>query len=158
MKEVDDLDLDILMILSEDSRKKLRPIAEQLNRSPTTIGKHIKALEDKGIIEKYTISLDYEKLGYEIIALIEITISKGQMLEVEKEIAHFPNIFAVYDVTGTYDALIIARFKKRNELSEMVKKINSSQYVERTNTHLILNVIKEGIPFKDLVNSEKSVK
>lgn len=155
-KELEDLDLEILQKLSEDGRKSFRALAKELNKSPITIKKHIEDLESNGIIENYGINVDFEKLGYDIIAFIEITISKGMMLDVEREIAKNPNIFGVYDVTGTSDAIILARFKTRGKLSEMVKKLNSSEYVMRTNTHLILNVIKEGISFTDLMEYERT--
>ncbi len=155
MKEVDELDTEILSMLSQDSTKKLRPIAEALNRSPTTINKHKEELEQEGIIKSYTINIDYEKLGYDIIALIELTISKGKMIEVEKDIAQNPNIFGVYDITGEYDAVILARFKTRKALNNFVKNLNSYEYVVRTNTHLVLNIIKEHTDFRELMNSDK---
>jgi len=95
------------------------------------------------------------ELGYEIVAIIELTISKGKMLEVERDISHQPNIFGVYDITGTYDALIIAKFKTKEELSQLVKKINGYEYVVRTNTHLVLNIIKEDTSFKNLILLEE---
>ena len=59
------------------------------------------------------------------------------------------------DITGTYDALILARFKKRAKLSEMIKNvIHASPYVERSNTHIVLNVIKEKGSFAELINKE----
>lgn len=147
-----DLDLKILMKLSEDDRISLRQLGKDLgNKSSVTIKKHIDDLEEKGIIRNYSVSIDYEKLGYEIVAIIELTISKGKMLEVERDISHYPNIFGVYDITGTYDALIIAKFKTRDELSQLVKKINGYEYVVRTNTHLVLNTVKEGTSFFDLI-------
>ena len=153
--EFDDLDLGILKILGADGRKRKSKIAEDLKRSPNTIIKHVKNLEKRGIIKNYGVQIDYEKVGYDIIALIEVTISKGKMLEVERDIAQNPHIFAVYDLTGEYDAIILARFKTRNELSELVKEINSYEYVIRTNTHLILNVIKEGSSFIELIEHNK---
>ena len=77
------------------------------------------------------------------------------MLDVEKKIAQNPNVFAVYDITGTYDAIILARFKKRAKLSEMIKnEIHASPFVERTNTHIILNVIKEKSSFTELITKK----
>lgn len=164
-KDMDDLDIELLKILSKDDRVSLsispkdelerislRKLAEILDKSPVTIKNHIEELEKKGIIKDYSITIDYEKLGFDIIALIELTISKGKMLEVERDIAKHPNIFAVYDITGEYDAIMLARFRTRAELSNLVKKINSYEYVIRTNTHLILNVIKEGTDFADLIS------
>ena len=142
--EIDEIDLKILKILSIDSRKNKSTIADDLKHSPNTIIKHISNLEENGVIKSYGVQIDYEKLGFDIIALIEITVSKGKMLEVERKIAQNPNVFAVYDITGTYDALILARFKSRAELSEMIKNdIHASAFVESSNTHIVLNVIKE---------------
>ena len=149
--EIDEIDLEILKILSIDGRKNKNTIATKLKRSPNTIIKHISNLEENGVIKNYGVQIDYEKLGYKIIALIEITVSKGKMLEVEQDIAKIPNVFAVYDITGEYDALILARFKNRGDLSKMIKKIHTSQFVERTNTHMVLNVIKENSLFTELL-------
>jgi len=149
--EIDELDLEILSILSIDGRKNKSTIADDLNRSPNTIIKHISNLEENGVIKNYGVQIDYEKLGYNIIALIELTISKGKMLEIEQDIAKIPNVFAVYDITGEFDALILARFKNRGDLSKMIKKIHTSQFVERTNTHMVLNVIKENSSFTELL-------
>ncbi len=153
--KVDELDLEILKILSIDSRKNKSTIAEDLKRSPNTIIKHVKDLEEAGIIKNYGIQIDYEKLGYEIIAIIEITVSKGKMFEVEEKIAQNPNVYGVYDLTGTYDALILARFKTRSELSKMIKEdIHASPFVERTNTHIVLNIIKEKSSLAELITKE----
>ena len=151
---IDDLDLEILKILSIDSRKNKSAIAEELNRSPNTIIKHIINLEKNGVIKNYGAQIDYEKLGYNIIALIELTISKGKMLEIEQDLRKNPDIFAIYDITGEYDALILARFKNRGDLSKMIKKIHTSPYVERTNTHFVLNVIKEHSSLSELLKEE----
>ncbi len=153
-KTKEDTDLEILQILSKDGRKSYRNIAVDLHRSPVTIKKHVEDLENRKIIKDYGIRVDYEKLGYNLIAFIEITISKGKMIEVEKMIAEDPHVFGVYDITGTYDAIIFSRFKSRQELSKMIKKIHSSEFVERTNTHLVLNIIKEGSSLKDLLAAD----
>lgn len=81
------------------------------------------------------------------------------MLDVENNIAKNPNVFGVYDITGLYDALILARFKTRAELSEMIKEeIHASPYVERTNTHIVLNVIKEASSLNGLIEKESEKK
>ncbi len=160
MKEGDleELDIEILRILSEKGRSSHRSIATKLDKSHLTIKKHIDELEEDNIIKGYNANIDFEKIGYDIIAIIEITISKGKMIEVEKKIAQNPNIFAVYDITGIYDALIIAKFKTREALSKMIKEIHTSPYVERTNTHLVLNVLKEGSSFTGLIEKENNKK
>ncbi|NVM44773.1 MAG: Lrp/AsnC family transcriptional regulator [Candidatus Lokiarchaeota archaeon] len=158
LTSVEDVDLNILGVLSKNSRENYNQIALKLEKSPVTIKKHVEELEKEGVIKGYGIDIDFEKLGYDIIATIEITVSKGKMIEVETDIAENPNVFGVYDITGDYDALVFARFKTRKELSEMVKKLHASPNVERTNTHLILNVIKEGSSFVKLLEKENKKK
>ena len=150
--KVEDLDIEILKVLSSDGRKNKSSIAEELNRSPNTIIKHVQKLEENRVIKNYGVQIDYEKLGYNIIAIIEL---KGKMLEVEKKIAQIPNIFGVYDITGTYDALILARFKNRDDLSKMIKDIHTSPYVERTNTHIVLNIIKDHSSLVEMIKDEE---
>jgi DNA-binding Lrp family transcriptional regulator len=100
-------------------------------------------MTQEGIIRRYSLILDYEKLGYELTVITEIIVSKGKLLDVEKEIAKIPNVSAMYDVTGASDAIAIAKFKNRKTLSEFTKKILSLPHVERTNTHVVLGVVKE---------------
>src|SRR3990170_2822916 len=80
-------------------------------------------MEREGLIKGYTAFVDHEKLGYQLTALIEITVSKGRLLEIEKEIAGMPNVCSVYDVTGLADAFIIAKFKSREDLSAFAKRL-----------------------------------
>lgn len=154
--EMEDVDSEILKKLSLDGRRSYRNLAEELEKSPVTIKKHVEELVERGIIKNYGINIDFEKLGYDIIALIELTISKGEMIKVEEEIANDPHVFAVYDITGTYDAIILARFKIRSELNNLVKRINSIKSIVRTNTHLVLNVIKEDTSLEDLIEYERA--
>ena len=140
--EIDELDKKILNILLEDARLSYRKIAKMLKVSPATIMNRINHL-NKNIIKKYSVLLDYEKLGYEIEVIIELRISKGKLIEVEKKIATHPNVVAVYDITGDYDAVIIARFKNRRAMDLFLKKIQTYDFVERTFTKFVLHTIKE---------------
>ena len=153
--EAFDLDIEILKKLDIDGRISHRQLAKDLDKSPVTIKNHVEKLEKDGIIEDYGVTINYENLGYDIIALIELTISKGKLLEVQQTLAKNPNIFAVYDITGEYDSLILARFKSRGDLSKMIKEIHKSPNVERTNTHLVLNVIKEHSSLNELMDKNE---
>ena len=102
-----------------------------------------KKMEVMGLVRGYTAVVDHEKLGYQLTALIEITVSKGRLLEMENEIARMPNVCSVYDVTGLADAFIIAKFKSREDLSAFAKRLLALPFVERSNTHVVLTTIKE---------------
>lgn len=140
---IDKIDEKIIRELANNSRLSFRQIATNLNLSPGTVLKRIKTIEKQGIIKGYTTILDHEKLGYELTVIVELTVSKGKLLEVERKIAKIPNVCGVYDVTGLTDCIVIAKFKKRSDLSNFAKSLLAMDYVERTNTHVVLNVIKE---------------
>ncbi len=141
--ELDETDVKILKNLSSDARLSSRQIAERCKVSVGTVLARIKRMENEGIIKGYSALLDHEKMGYELTVVCDITVSKGRLLEVENEIARLPNVCCVYDVTGLVDAIIIAKFKSREELSKFTKRLLALPYVERTNTHVVLTTVKE---------------
>jgi len=143
MVSFDETDISILNALIQDARRSSRQVAKQCGVSIGTVLSRIKKMEKEGIITGYSAMLDHEKLGYELTVLTEITVSKGRLLEMEKEIARIPNVCCVYDVTGLTDAIIIAKFKTREELSKFTKSLLSMPFVERTNTHVAFTTIKE---------------
>lgn len=142
MHKIDEIDKRILNELSKNCRRSLRQISRKLEISITTLSSRIEKLEKLGVIENYSAILNPEILGYDITAIIEITVLKGKLLEVENEVAKNKNVFAVYDVTGTSDAMVIARFKKRADLNAFIKSLLAIEHVDRTNTHLVLNIVK----------------
>ncbi len=139
----DEKDEKILKHLLVDARQSARHLAHKLNVSTVTMISRIKKLEEKNIIEGYSVRLNHEILGYDITAIIEVKTTKGKMLEIENEIAKIENVCAVYDITGDADTLVIGKFKDRKSLSQFVKKVSSIPNVENTITHLVLNTVKE---------------
>jgi DNA-binding Lrp family transcriptional regulator len=140
---IDELDRKLLMAYQLDSRRSLREIAGELGVSPATVLARTRKLERAGIIKGYTVMLDYERLGYELTAITEIVVSRGRLLEMEREIAKMPEVCAVYDVTGETDGIVIAKFRSREELSRFTKSLLAMPFVERTNTHVVLTTVKE---------------
>lgn len=140
---IDETDRKILSEYLKDARSSFREVASKIGVAVGTVLSRTRKMEKAGLIKGYSVVLDHEKLGYELTAITEITVSKGKLLEMEKEIAKFPNICAVYDVTGLTDAIIIAKFRNREELSKFTKVLLGMPFVERTNTHIVLTTVKE---------------
>ena len=141
--ELNETDKKILKNLLDDARFSSRQIAKNVGVSVGTVLSRIKKMEDMGIIKGYSTILNHEKLGYELTVVTEITVSKGRLVEMENEIAKNPNVCGVYDVTGLTDAVIIAKFKSRENLGKFTKNLLALPYVERTNTHVVLTTVKE---------------
>ena len=139
---MDKLDFNIILSLNSNGRKSFRHIAKELKVSLSTISNRVKRLEEEGIIESYIPVINKEKIGYDLTAIINVKLTHGKLIEVQEKISKDNHVSAVYDITGDWDSLIIAHFKDRRELNNFIKKILSMDYVERSNTQLVLNIVK----------------
>ncbi len=140
---IDEFDRRILAEVLRDCRKSYRAIARRTGLSVGTVLNRIRKMEQGGVIRGYSALLDHEKLDYQLTVLAEITVSKGRLVEMEQAIIKLPNTCAVYDVTGLTDALVIAKFHSRAELSRFTKSLLAMPFVDRTNTHVVLTTVKE---------------
>jgi DNA-binding Lrp family transcriptional regulator len=140
---LNETDAKILQVLLTDARFSSRQIAKKVGVSVGTVLSRIKKMEEEGLIKGYSAILNHEKLGYELTVVMEVTVSKGRLIEMENEIAKNPNVCSVYDVTGLTDAFIIAKFKSREELGKFTKRLLALPYIERSNTHVVLTTVKE---------------
>jgi DNA-binding Lrp family transcriptional regulator len=140
---MDVLDINILRLMNENARKSFRQIAKELKVSMSTISNRVKAMEGEGVIKGYIPVLDPHKLGLDILVMIGVRISKGKMIDVQNEISTHKSVLGVYDITGEWDSIVIARFVNREELDAFLKWVLGIEHVERTYTQLVLNVVKE---------------
>jgi len=140
---VDNIDEKIIKHLTVDARQSARQLALKLGVSTVTVLSRMKKLEKEKIILGYTARIDHEKIGYSLTAVIEIIAKNDKIVNIENEISKFENVCAVYDITGTTDTILVAKFKERSELSTFVKGLTSIPNVENTVTHVVLNTAKE---------------
>ena len=140
---MDKLDMKIINVLNENARKSFREISRKLKVSLTTVANRVKKLENEGIIKGYIPLINLDKLGYDLLTIIGVRISHGKLMEIEQKISKDPHVYEIYDTTGDWDSIIIARFKGRDELNTFIKKVLAEEFVERTMTVLVLNVVKD---------------
>ena len=140
---LDDTDRSIIEVLERDARTSLRRIAEEVGVSLGTVSNRVKKLEEKAIIKGYRGILDSEKFGWGLNVVIGLRIQKGRLIEIQEKIARDPRVYGVYDVTGEFDSMIIARASDRSDLDDLSKNLLSVDGVVRSVTHLVLNAVKE---------------
>ncbi len=142
---VDELDRKILSLLQKDARLSYREVAKELKVAVGTVYNRLKRMEEKGIILGFTPKLNYEKLGYELTAIIGIKAQGKKIIQIEQEIAKNEHVLCVYDVTGEYDIIAVAKFKGREDMNRFVKWLLSIDGVEKTNTHVAMDIVKEDL-------------
>lgn len=142
---IDDVDRKMIKIFHEDGRKSYRSIAKQLDISIGTVHNRIEKLIKSGIIKRFSPIIDHEKLGYSLTTIIGVKVKGGVLRNWEDRTAYHKNVLCMYDVTGEFDAIIIARFKDTKELDSFIKSLLKETDVQRTYTQTVLNIVKEDL-------------
>ena len=140
---IDDTDRKIIHVLQKDGRASLRKISEEVGVALGTVSNRVNRMEHSGIITGYSVSLDPEKVGWSLNVVIGLRIEKGRLIESQEKISRDYRVCGVYDVTGDYDSMIIARAKDREDLDDLIKNVMSIDGIERSLTQLVLNTVKE---------------
>ncbi len=151
---LDRLDVKILKHIALQGRGGIRSLARDLGKSPSTISERLRRLESLGVIQRYTALLNYNKLGYEINALILIQVDGKFIEDLEKELSYEPNVRAVYDITGVYDVAVIVSFKSVHQLDAFVKSLIKKAPVKRSMTSLVFRVVKEDPHIKEFLEGK----
>jgi DNA-binding Lrp family transcriptional regulator len=139
---IDELDMKILNLLKEDSRIGLGEVSTKVKKSRGTVLNRVASLQDKGIVKKFTVVLDSEKLGYSQTAVFQIQ-TDGHLDSIKSTISDFPNVTSIYQITGDYDLVVTAKFRNNIELITFVSELQKSSAVRRIVSSVALDVIKE---------------
>ena len=150
---------EILRIMETNSRLAIDELAVRLGASEIDVANEIKALEDEGIICGYHTLIDWEKTNLEkVSALIEVKVTpqRGQGFDhIAERIYQYPEVNAVYLISGGYDLLINLEGKSLKEVASFVSdKLSTLDSVLSTATHFVLKKYKDhgtvlGVKHKD---------
>ena len=146
LKEFDELDRRIIEQLSISSEGSFRQIAKGLGVHPTTLIQRVKNLEKKGVITGTRAKIDYMKLGFEYTGIIQVFV-EGQVDEINDRISDMPQVMAVFYVTGECDIVAWVACRDREEFSGTVKAIMAIDGVKKTNTSVIMEMLKDPLDF-----------
>ena len=139
----DATDLALLAALVADGRASHRELAAATGVSLATVNRRVRALEDAGVIRGYAALVDPDAVGWHLTAIIGLRIDKGHLRGVQRAIAEDPRVFGVYDVTGEWDGVVLARLADRGDLDDLIKTTLSQAHVQRTNTMVVLDAVLE---------------
>ena len=141
------LERDVLKILAEDARISHKKIAAMLSVDEAEVKACISDMESRGVIVKYTAIINSEKADDALVeALIEVKVTpkkKEGFDGIAKQIATFPEVKAVYLMSGAYDLAVFLEDKTLQQVSRFVsERISTFDGVISTATHFILKKYK----------------
>ena len=142
--EIDGVDRRLLELLAEDVRRPYAELGRKVGLSAPSVHARVRKLERRGIIRKYTIETDADRLGHRVAAIVSVLQQPGYQWErLESAFRRMPAVEAAYSVTGEETYVLLVRVGTSADLEELLRKINSLKGVARTRTSLILSTTFE---------------
>lgn len=140
---LDDKDVQIIEHLKKDGRASLRNIAEELDLSPSTVSNRFHHLKQDGIIKDFKPVLDYEKIGFNLTAIIDVRVESGMKETVFPRLEKLDNVISVFVVTGDTDMVIVSKFVDRENMYGFLKELQKKEGVNETETKVALDSPRE---------------
>ena len=158
---MDNLRNEILRYLETNSRVNLAELGVLVGVDETTVANEIADMEKEKIICGYHTLIDWDKAGVEsVTALIEVRVTpqRNQGFDrIAERIYNYPEVHAVYLISGGYDLLVTLEGKTLKEVSRLVsEKLSPIDAVISTATYFILKKYKDhGTIISEQVQDER---
>ncbi|MET3696549.1 AsnC family transcriptional regulator [Bacillus oleivorans] len=136
--KIDSVDRKIIDELSENSRLSMSELGRRINLSSPSVTERVRRMESFGIIKKYTLEVDYEKLGLPIQCIIEATVKNGDYKSFKKLIEGLPNVEFCYRIAGNACYMLKMQFDTFGKAEEFIDSV--SPYAH-TVTHFIFSQV-----------------
>ncbi|SHJ01365.1 Lrp/AsnC family transcriptional regulator [Lutispora thermophila] len=142
--KIDDIDKKILEELSENSRLSMSELGRRINLSSPSVTERVRQMESFGIIKKYTLEIDYEKLRFPIQCIVEATVKNGDYKSFKDFIESLPNVEFCYRISGKACYMLKLQFESFTKAEEF---INSVSPYASTVTHFIFSKVETKLKF-----------
>ena len=135
----DEYDIRIIRNLQENARRSLRDIAKDVEMAASSVRNRIEKLVDRGLIKRFTVDVDYRKMGYEIQVIVLITCRPGSSEEIYKILRSLEEIYKVYWTSGPANFVCVVRVRDMTELSRfMTGQLEKLKGVERVESMFLM--------------------
>ncbi len=142
---LDDVDRRILKEIIREGGVNLSDIASAIGVSKSTVHNRLKRMRDNNYLMGFFPLINSASLNRQVTAISLIRAKHGPEYaeELGKEIARIKGTWGVYFVMGQQDFVVLIRARSRNELSRIVNRLAKLKGVERSNTIMVLDILKE---------------
>jgi len=152
--EIDNVDLKILNLLSQDAKMPYTEVAKKVFVSGGTVHVRMKKLEEMGVVQGTTLKIDYSKLGYDITCFLGIYLEKSSLYDrVVGELKEIPEISTIRYTTGNYNIFCKIYCRDTQHLRDVLHdKIQRVDGIESTETFISLEEsVNKHLVFENLI-------
>ena len=144
---LDAIDRKIIALLQQDGRMTNAALAERVGLTAPSVFERVRKLEQRGVIQRYTVQVDAAALDKALTAFIRVTLGYDDRYDAGlRALRDDPDILECYSVAGEDCLIIKTRVEDTAALEALVKRIRSQVTVVRSVTMIALSAIKEGGP------------
>ncbi len=140
---IDETDRMILQLLSENGRMSYVDIGKELNLSRVSIRERVNQLIEDGIIEKFSVVINSEKVGKAVSAFFEVDCEPSSLVSVAETLANNPRVASCYQMTGPstlhMHVLVEDFIRLENFINE---ELYSLEGITRVESHILLRRFK----------------
>jgi DNA-binding Lrp family transcriptional regulator len=136
---MDSLDQRLLDLLAVDGRARVTELARQLGVSRMTVQQRMRRLEDRKIIQAYTVRVDPSQASQRIAAFVMISVDAKKAVALVRQMKKDPAVRSVLSVTGPYDLIATVEGSSTEALDELLADIGTSDGVVRTMSAIVLS-------------------
>ncbi|MBM4422167.1 MAG: Lrp/AsnC family transcriptional regulator [Chloroflexi bacterium] len=144
---LDETDLKIIELLQQDARMTNAAVAAAVGLSAPSVFERIRKLEQRRVIQRYTVTVDPVALGKTLTAFIRITVAYDEKHDPGIEaISRDPDVLELYSVAGEDCFIIKTRVGSADELQAVINRIRAQVTILRSVTMIALSTLKENAP------------
>lgn len=137
--KLDEVDHQILDMLIDNTRVPFTDVAKKLLVSAGTVHVRVKKMEEAGIIEGSSLTLNYQKLGYSFIAYVGLFLQNtSQTKFVLERLNQIPYVTVAHITTGKFNIFCKIRAKSTTHAKEIIFMIDDIEGIYRTETMISL--------------------
>jgi len=143
-REIKSGDFQIIKALLQNSETPLYQIAKKLGMHPSTVAYRINKLKAKGVIRKFTVSVDWRKMGKDIEVAVLINCLPKNLRKVAKTLSSFEEVIELHTLTGLYDLLAMITLGNMDEYKNFLEtKLGAISEIESFRAAIVLEDYKE---------------
>lgn len=145
--QTDDIDARIISALGADGRRSYADVGAEVGLSTAAVHERVKKMLDKGVIRRFSISVDPERVGLNFTAFVAIRNDGGiHCRDVAPRLRAMPQVEELHSVAGEYDFLAKIRTTHARALEDVIYQIKAIEGVARTTSTVVLNTEFEDRP------------
>ena len=128
----------LLGLLRTNARASVSDLARELDLSRSTVQTRIQRLEQTGVIRGYVVEYGDSYMKSLVSAHVSIKVRQKLTTKTNSELRQIPQISELYAISGEYDLIAVVQAQSTEQLSHLLDEIGNLDWVERTNSSVIL--------------------